>query len=416
MKLFRLFVLVAVVALVAQGLGSVPTAKAQNQVIKIASHSPLSGSQSLLGVAIRNGVDLAIQQLKKPIEDLGFTVEFVPFDDQATQEVGVTNANNIVNDAAILAVVGHLNSGVAIPSSEVYDANDLVMVSPSNTAEAVTDRGFKTVNRICGRDDSQGFIGAKFAADELKVKSVYVLHDKTAYGEGLATSFRQNIETMGVTVLGFEGTEEASNFDAILTPIASQNPELIFYGGIYDKAGPLFKQAREKGITAQFMGGDGLGGSDLVKLGGDAAVDVVFTDVAAPPNLLEEGEKFLEDYKKAFSTDEVENFATNAYASTQVILTAIEAAIKDNGGKMPTRAQVAAAVRATKELPTLLGVVTFDANGDRDIASYYIVKVISADPAKWSSGGREGLSVLTRPSPLTAAAMATMEATMEATP
>src|SRR5437870_318984 len=117
MKSFRIIVLAVIVAMMAQGVGIANTrVRAAGETIKIASQTPLSGPQSVLGTAIRNGTDLAIQQLKKPIEDMGFKVEYVPFDDQATPDVGVANAQNIVNDASIMVVIGHLNSGVAIPS------------------------------------------------------------------------------------------------------------------------------------------------------------------------------------------------------------------------------------------------------------------------------------------------------------
>lgn len=221
MKTIRVLAVVVILALLTQTFGAAPV-HAQGSTIKIASQSPLSGGQSVLGTAIRNGTDLAIQQNKKAIEDLGFKVEFVPFDDQATPDVGVSNAQNIVNDQAILGLVGHLNSGVAIPSSEVYNKADLVMVSPANTNVKITDRAYPTVNRVCGRDDAQGIAGANYAVKELKAKTVYVINDKTAYGEGVATFFRNSIKGQGVEVLGFEGTEEKSNFDAIITPIVAQ--------------------------------------------------------------------------------------------------------------------------------------------------------------------------------------------------
>ncbi len=135
------------------------------KVIKIASQSPLSGGQSILGTGLRNGTELAIQQLGGTLSDMGFEIQFVPFDDQATPDVGVANAQQIVADPAILAVIGHFNSGVAIPSSEVYNANNLVMVSPANTDVLVTDRGLPVVNRVCGRDDAQGAVGAQYAAE-----------------------------------------------------------------------------------------------------------------------------------------------------------------------------------------------------------------------------------------------------------
>jgi branched-chain amino acid transport system substrate-binding protein len=401
MKAFKVLAVLAIVALVGSGFALAPTASAQSNVIKIASQSPLSGGQSVLGTAISNGARLAIEQLSKPIEDLGFKIEYVPFDDQATPDVGVSNAQNIVNDAAILAVIGHLNSGVAIPASEVYNKSDLVMVSPANTNPAVTDRGLPTVVRICGRDDTQGTVGANYALNELKAKTAYVIHDKTAYGEGVATFFRDVFQANGGEVLGFEGTEEKANFDAILTPIVASAPDVIYFGGIYDQAALFFKQAREKGLTSQFMGADGLDSSDLVKIGGEAMIGTVFTSTAGPAELFPEAKQFIEDYKKTFKTEIVETYAAEAYAATQVVLAGIEAAIKANNGALPTRKQVTEAVRATKDLNTVIGSITLDGNGDKVEATYYILKAVGADPA---GAWKELLTTTTAPSPLAAKA------------
>jgi ABC-type branched-subunit amino acid transport system substrate-binding protein len=127
----RKFTVILLVLVAALSLSVAFTQAQDMTVIKIASQSPLSGPQSVLGISIRNSVELAIEQLGGPLTDMGYTLEFVPFDDQATPDVGVANAQQIVNDPDILAVIGHLNSGVAIPSSEVYNDNDLVMISPA---------------------------------------------------------------------------------------------------------------------------------------------------------------------------------------------------------------------------------------------------------------------------------------------
>jgi len=197
--------------------------------IKIATQSPLSGEQSAPGEGIKLGTQLAIEQLKGPIEKLGFKVEMVPFDDQAKPDVGVSNAKNIITDKDIMAVIGHWNSGVAIPSSEVYKEAMLVEISPANTNPMVTDRNLPNVNRVCGRDDVQGAVGAEFAKS-LKIKTAYVIHDKTTYGQSVAEFFRDNSKKLGIDVLGFEGTEEKSNFDPILTPAKAKNPDLIYPG------------------------------------------------------------------------------------------------------------------------------------------------------------------------------------------
>lgn len=158
------------------------------------------------------------------LKAMGFSDKIVLFDDQGKPEVGVASAKNIVSDPAILGVVGHYNSGVAIPSSEEYHNAQLVQVSPANTNPKITDRLYAEVNRVCGRDDIQGVVGEQFALKKLAVKSVYILHDKTTYGQSIADFFRQAAEKDGIKVLGFEGTEEKANFDPILTPIQAANP------------------------------------------------------------------------------------------------------------------------------------------------------------------------------------------------
>ena len=247
-------VLIALAAL-ALMLPSTSSTDAQGKgTIKIATQSPLSGGQAALGEGIKLGAQLAVEKFKGNLEKMGYKVELVPFDDQAKPDVGVANAKNIISDKDIMAVIGHLNSGVAIPSSEVYKEVGVVMISPANTNPVVTDRGYPNVNRVCGRDDVQGSVGAEFAHGSAKVKSAYIIHDKTQYGQSIAEFFKADSEKKGVKVLGFEGTEEKSNFDPIITPIKAKNPDVIYFGGIYDQAAPFFKQAREKGIKAEVHG------------------------------------------------------------------------------------------------------------------------------------------------------------------
>ena len=160
-RIRSLVALGAALAIALLPLGSGPAA--QGKTIKIATQSPLSGGQAALGEGIKLGTQLAIEKFKGNLEKAGFKVELVPYDDQAKPDVGVSNAKNIIADKAIMVVIGHLNSGVAIPSSEVYKEDTLAMISPANTNEKVTDRGYPNVNRVCGRDDVQGPVGAEFA-------------------------------------------------------------------------------------------------------------------------------------------------------------------------------------------------------------------------------------------------------------
>ena len=373
-----ILVLLAALAIVA--LPAASSLEAQGKgTIKIATQSPLSGGQAALGEGIKLGAQLAIEKFKGGLEKMGFRVELVPFDDQAKPDVGVANAKNIIADKDILAVVGHLNSGVAIPSSEVYKEVNLAMVSPANTNPTVTDRGYKNVFRVCGRDDVQGVVGAEFASVTMKAKSAYVIHDKTTYGQGVAEFFKADAEKKGIKILGFEGTEEKSNFDPIITPIKAKNPDLIYFGGIYEQAGPFFKQAREKGVKSKFLGPDGMDSSDLTKIAGKAVVGMYYTSVAGPVSVYPQAKKFAEDYKKKFGKNP-EPFAAQAYDSAAIAIKALEAAAK--GGKAPTRDAVTAAVRDVR-YTGITGTIEFDAKGDPKKALYFVLRVASDNPEKW---------------------------------
>jgi branched-chain amino acid transport system substrate-binding protein len=377
-----LVVLCVIAALSVLFMGCAPKAK----IIKIATQSPLSGGMSAVGTDIKNGAQLAVEQLSGPLVKLGFTVQLAPFDDQGNPDTGVANAKNIVADPAVLAVVGHYNSGVQIPSSEVYHDNGLVNISPANTNPKVTDRGYAEVDRICGRDDVQGAVGAQFAASK-GIKSAYVLHDKTAYGQGIAEYFQKEATTLGIKVLGFEGTEEKANFDSILSPILAAKPQAIYFGGMFDQIAVLIKAARSKGYKGLFLSDDGFDSSDAAKIGGDSLTQgagTYYSTVSGPASVYPGTAKFITDFKAKFNS-EPQPFAAQAYDCTAIALTAIENAVNAAKGKMPARADVTTAVRALKDFQGITGVINFNAKGDLTKAKYFIIQVTSGDPDKWSS-------------------------------
>ncbi|AFV75578.1 branched-chain amino acid ABC transporter substrate-binding protein [Thermus oshimai] len=368
--------------LVVAGVAALGMALGQN-VIKIATQSPLSGPQAALGEQIKLGAELAVEEAKARFRQLGFDLQLVPYDDQANPDVGVANANRIINDPDILGVVGHLNSGVAIPSSEVYARVNLVMVSPANTNPRVTDRKLPNVNRICGRDDVQGPAGAEYAFNNLGVRTVFVIHDKTAYGQGLAEEFKKRFEALGGRAVAFVGTEETSNFVPIINQIrgARPIPQLIYFGGIYSQIGPFVKQLRERGLTTRLMGGDGLDSSEFERLAGSqAAKGTYYTTVAGPVSAFPKARALAQRFKQRFGK-EIEGFGVYAYDSANVILTALENAIKANGGRKPTREQVAKAVREVK-LEGVTGTIEFDEKGDIKKAKYFIMQV--AGTGNWA--------------------------------
>ncbi|MGZ8518865.1 MAG: branched-chain amino acid ABC transporter substrate-binding protein [Candidatus Binatia bacterium] len=349
------------------------TSWAQKGKIKIAVQAPLSGEQAALGEHIKLGAQLAVEESVKAFKALGYDLVLVPQDDQAKPEVGVANARNMVADPEVLVIVGHFNSGVALPASEVYKDAMLAMISPANTATEITDRGYPNVNRVCGRDDVQGPVGARFAAQELKAKSVYIIHDKTLYGQGVADNFRNEAKKLGINVLGFEGTEERANFSPMINPLKAKNPALVYFGGIYHQGGLLLKQLREKGVNAKFMGPDGLDSAEMAKIAGSSVVGSYYTSVAGPPDAYPETAAFAKKYKQRFNKD-VEAFGLYGYDATQVGIKAMEQWLKANPNKKPSRAEVSTAVRNIKGFKGVTGPIEFDSKGDPVKAKYFVLQ------------------------------------------
>lgn len=358
---------------------------ATGATIKIASQSPLSGGQSSIGVDIKNGAELSLEQLAGPLKDMGFKLELAAYDDEANPDKGVANAKQIVADPDVLCIVGHYNSGVQIPSSEEYHTAGLANVSPANTNPRVTDRGYAEINRIVGRDDIQGAVGAQFAKSK-NMTSAYVLHDKTAYGQGIADFFKREAEVQGIKVLGFEGTEEKANFDALLTPVLSANPDVVYFGGMFDQISVFIKQARQKGYMGMFLSDDGFDSNEAANIAGEALTQgagTFYSTVAGPAKLYPGTAKFQTDFKTKYGADP-KPFAAQGYDSMGICLKAIENAAKANGNKVPSRQQVAEAVRALKDFAGITGTINFNSKGDMLQAKYFIIQVSSPDPLLWN--------------------------------
>ncbi|MET1249771.1 branched-chain amino acid ABC transporter substrate-binding protein [Sporolactobacillus sp. STCC-11] len=375
MKLKKIIPLLAVISLllgVIGGCSSKSGGSSGKTVIEIGSQSPLSGGSATLGDAIRLGAELAISDQKAAFEKKGFTIKLKDLDDQGDPKKGVANAQILASDKNVLALVGHLNSGVAIPSSEVYEKNSLPMVSPATTATVVTDRKLKTVNRICARDDFQGPAGANYAIKTLKAKKIFVIQDKTAYGSGLADQFRNQAKKLGADIVGYEGiTVGETDFNGVLSQAMTKKPDLIYFGGVYAEGGLIIKQARQKGFDGPIMGGDGLDSSSTVQIAGDAVKGVYLTSVAGDVTKTEKGQEFAKKYKEKFGKN-VESYSAYGYDAAGVILKGLMKAIDDNDGKKPTREQVTKAIRAVKDYDGVTTKVSFDDKGDNKFAKVYI--------------------------------------------
>ncbi|KPU45658.1 hypothetical protein OXPF_08910 [Oxobacter pfennigii] len=386
MKKLGVLFLVLLLTLSAAGCGggskpaeNSPTGAAPaGAVIKVASVTPLSGSQAAVGESIKNGAQMALEERVEEFKSLGFDLQFSPQDDQADPKVGVSVAQKLIVDNDLLAVVGHWNSGVAIPSSEVYANGNLAMVSPANTANDVTDRELPNVNRICARDDAQGPAGADYAFTELGIKSIFIIQDKTTYGQGVADEFRKQFEAVGGTVLGYEGiTAGESDFSAVLEQVRATKAEAVYFGGIYPEGSLLIKQLDEKGIKVKFIGPDGMDSSEVIKIAGDSAIGSVYTSLAADISGTTEGKAFIEKYTQKFSKAP-EAYSSYGYDAMNVTLNAIVEAAKGNGGQKPTREQVVAAARATSGFKGVATNVTFNKRGDNTEASIYVYNFVEA--------------------------------------
>ncbi|WP_425456534.1 branched-chain amino acid ABC transporter substrate-binding protein [Cohnella pontilimi] len=343
-------------------------------VIKIATQSPLSGGSAVQGEAIKLGAQLSLDDHKDEFAKLGFDIQLAPYDDQADPKKGVANAELVAADKQILAVVGHMNSGVAIPSSVVYEKYNIPMVSPSNTATQVTDRKLKVVNRIVARDDFQGPAAAQYAVQTAGAKNIFVIQDKTAYGQGLAEAFKTEAEKQGAKIAGYESiTIGEKDFNGILNQALTKKPDFIFFGGLYAEAGLLVKQAKEKGLDVPFMGADGIDTQGIVDVAGDKVTGVLYTSISTDITKTADGKAWADKYKQKFGKN-VDGYSAYAYDCMSVILEALKKAINDNGGKLPSREQVRDAVRATKDFQGVATKVTFDDKGDNDYAKVFIYK------------------------------------------
>ncbi len=296
--------------------------------VKIGSASPLTGPQAHIGVDIRNGVQLAIDDANAANIEIGgmkAKFELVAEDDEANPTKATTVAQKLA-DAKVAAVVGHFNSGASIPASKIYSDAGIPQISPSSTNPKYTQQGFKTTFRVVAHDDQQGPTLARFAAKTLQAKSVAVIDDSTAYGQGLADAFENTAKTLGIKVLAREHTtDKDTDFRAILTKIKGTKPDLVMFGGIDPQAAPMIRQMKELGIKAKFIGGDGMQTPNFIKIAGDASDGAMASIPGLPKEQMPGGNAFLEKYKAKFEK-EVELFAPMGYDAVMVFIDAMKRA------------------------------------------------------------------------------------------
>jgi branched-chain amino acid transport system substrate-binding protein len=333
--------------------------------IKIGSAAPLTVKTPHLGKDNENGVRLALDEAnEQKVKIGGKEAKFVlvSVDDQGDPKVGTTVAQKLV-DEKVAGVVGHLNSGVTIPASVIYNQAGIPMISGSATNPEVTERGFKGTFRTVGRDDQQGPAIASYLASNNKPKVVAILDDATAYGEGIANEVEKTLKAAHVKVLPREkGTDSTTDWRAILTKLRGHKPDAVFYGGMDQTGGPLIKQGRELGIKAVFAFGDGACTDEMSKLAGPAAEGLLCSQAGIPPQAADK--KFLEAYKKKFNVDPI-LYAPFTYDSAKILIAAMQKADSADPAKYAPEIGKISYTGAT-------GKIEFDAKGDRKDAEMTI--------------------------------------------
>lgn len=289
-------------------------------VVKLGHVAPMTGPQAHLGKDNENGAVLAIEELNaKGMEIGGAKVKFqlLAEDDAADPKQGAIVAQKLV-DAKVNGVIGHLNSGTTIPASKLYSDAGIPQISGSATNPKYTQQGFATAFRVMANDVQQGRALGEFAAKQ-GVKTVAVVDDRTAYGQGLADEFKKAAEASGLKVVATEYTnDKATDFKAILTKIKSTKAELVFYGGMDAQGGPMAKQMKELGIKAKFLGGDGVCTPEFMKLGGEATEGNYCSLPGMPLEKLAKGPEFKDKFNKKFNA-EIQLYAPYVYDAVMVM-------------------------------------------------------------------------------------------------
>ena len=368
-----------------------PAAKSDNPAapagsgieIKIGHVGPLTGGIAHLGKDNENGARLAIEQANEAkIKIGGKDAKFVLVaeDDQADPKVGTTVAQKLV-DAKVAGVVGHLNSGVSIPSSDIYNKGGIPVISGSATNPKLTEQGIKVQFRVVARDDQQGPAVANYLAANNKPKLVAVIDDATSYGEGLANEVEKSLKAANIKVLPREkGTDKTTDWKAVLTKLKGRNPDAIFYGGMDATAGPLLKQGKELGIKAVFSFGDGACTDEMPKLAGAAADGLLCSQAGIPP--LAADKKFLDAYRKKYNVDPI-IYSPFTYDAANLLIEAMKKADSADPAKyLPELAKI--------EYTGATGKIAFDPKGDRKDAeiTIFTMKAGKLDPIAIIKAGK----------------------------
>jgi branched-chain amino acid transport system substrate-binding protein len=340
---------------------AVAAAGAANAQVKFGMGGPITGPSAATGAQMKNGVDQAIADINKAGGILGQKLTATYGDDASDPKQGVSVANNFAGEG-VKFVIGHYNSGVTIPASEVYKENGILEITPASTNPTVTERNMWNIFRVCGRDDQQGQVAGDYILKHFKGKKIAVVHDKTTYGKGLADEMKKTINKGGMKEVLYEGINTGEkDYSALVSKIKQANPDLIYWGGLYTEGGLIVRQLRDQGVKAPLMGGDGITSDEFASVGGPGVEGTLMTYGPDPRNK-PQAKAVVEEFRaKKF---EPEAYTLYSYAGVQIIKQAAEQA------KSLDPKKVADAMHSGMTFHTVLGDISYDKKGDRTNLDY----------------------------------------------
>jgi len=333
-------------------------ARAGAQTIKIGWAGPLTGDQAFFGKTWLNGLQMAIDEVNAKGGLFGRQLEIVALDDQADPKQATVVAQRLCDDSQVVAVVGHFNSGATLPAEPVYNKCRLLQVTNSSNPR-ITALGFDTIFRSIANDSMQGAAPGVYAVDKLGAKRVAILHDKQAFGQGVAAVFENTVKGKGATVTSVNGiTHGDVDFTAVLTKIRAENPDVVYFGGTAQDGGLILRQMRQMGLKATFIGPDGLFEPAFVEVATRPAAEGALVSFQAPPlDSTPELRQWSSTYKAKFKEDPGP-YSPYGYDEGRVVIDAIQRAGK------PDRDAIVKAARTTNLPSMLVKTIQFDEKGD----------------------------------------------------
>ncbi len=326
-----------------------------NAQIKLGVAGPITGPNAAFGAQLKNGTEQAVEDINAAGGVLGQKITVSVGDDVSDPKQGVSVANKFVGDG-VKWVVGHFNSGVTMPASEVYAENGILMISPSATNPKITERGLWNVFRTCGRDDQQGEVAAAYIAKNFKDKKIAVIHDKTTYGQGLADETRKGLTKAGIKDVLYEGVNAGEkDFSALISKIKSVGADYIYWGGLHTEGGLIVRQMRDQGVKAVMISGDGITTDEFSTIGGPGVEGTLMTFPPDPQKRPEAAAVIKKFEAKNFKP---EAYTLYSYAAVQIMAEGAKRANSVDPKK------VAEALRGGAAVKTVIGDIAFDKKGD----------------------------------------------------